>query len=340
MVKKERRKTDTFYCREQLLSCLLQPLKYFWVASSLAVVSCKMIANGTAKSDIGKSRKDSKDLASIMKSLPSKIKVIHVVVALGVVSIFLGYISVAPPTDLPNWPLYKLNAKVWQSFEHWGQHVKPYHIRIMTTALQHVESRALYILTYLEVPDVLHKAGKPLSCVEIKSIVDEQFGYDPLNLPFFCRILHAAAHFDLLAEQSDEKYSLTPLSEYLVSTHPKSLSDFVKLYSGDEALIISTALSRSIFSGNSGFKETYRNELLQQLKLDSQLQGIYDQGVADASKLHAPAIIADYPAFASCKHICDIGGGIGSFLYAILKYYSHNIKGTNFDLPDVIASAR
>lgn len=303
-------------------------------------ISFTMIANGAAKSPSKGSSKTSMDLVSTMKSLPSKIKPIHVVILLGVFSIFLGYISIAPPTDLPNWPLYKLNARVWQSFEHWGQHVKPYHIRIMTTALQHIESRALYILTYLSVPDVLHKAGKPMSCVEIKSTVDDQMGYEPINLPFFCRILHAAAHFDLLTEQSDEKYSLTPLSEYLVSSHPKSLSNFVKLYSGDEALVISTSLSRSIFSGSSGFRETYRVELLEQMKLDPLLREVYDQGVADSSRLHALAIIADYPPFASCKHICDVGGGVGSFLHAVLEYYSHGIKGTNFDLPDVIENAR
>ena len=108
---------------------------------------------------------------------------------------------------------------------------------------------------------------------------------------------------------------------------------------GDEAFIISTALSRSIYSGQSGFKETYRTELLDHLKLDPLFQDEYDAGMADGSRLHAPAIIADYPSFSSCKHICDIGGGLGSFLHAVLQYYSYNIKGTNFDLPDVIKNS-
>ena len=46
----------------------------------------------------------------------------------------------------------------------------------MTTALQHLESRALYVLTYLEVPDFIEKANKPLSCEEIKTMVDEELG--------------------------------------------------------------------------------------------------------------------------------------------------------------------
>ena len=268
-----------------------------------------------------------------------KIRPVYVIVGVGVFAVFLGYISVAPPTDLPVWPLYTLNAKVWQSFEYWSQHVKPYHIRIMTTALQHIESRALYILCYLNIPDIIHEAKEPLSCEEIKMSADK-LGYDALSLPYLCRILHAAAHFDFLQEVSDEKYALTPLSEYLVSSHPKSLKNYVKLYSGDEALVISTALSRSIFSGQSGFKETYRQDLLDYLKVDPSLQEIYDNGEADTSRLVAPAIIADYPPFGTCKHICDIGGGLGTFLYAVLDYYSFGIKGTNFDLPDVIKSAK
>lgn len=284
--------------------------------------------------------KQKKDFVAILKSIPSKIRVTHIVVVIGIFSIFLGYISVAPPTDLPSWPLYRLNSRTWQLFERWGQHVKPHHMRIITTALQHLESRAMYILTYLDVPDVLHEADKPLSCVEIKDKVDMRKGLNPVNLPFLCRILHAASHFDILSGDAEGKYSLTPISEYLVTTHPKSLKHFVMLYSGDEALVISTSLSRSIFTGESGFKVSYRTELLEHLKEDEYFQGIYDAGLGDSSKLHAPAIIADYPPFSSCRHVCDIGGGVGRFLYEVLQYYSHGIRGTNFDLPDVIQNSR
>lgn len=281
-----------------------------------------------------------KDPMAVLKSIPSKINCTHIVLAVGVFSIFLGYISVAPLTDLPNWPLYRLNSRTWQMFERWGQHVKPHHMRIITTTLQHIESRAMYILTFLDVPDVLHEADKPLSCDEIKDKVDTRKGMGPVNLAFLCRILHAASHFDILLSDAEGKYSLTPISEYLVSTHPKSLKHYVMLYSGDEALVISTSLSRSIFSGESGFKVSYRTELLEHLKEDQYFRGIYDAGLGDSAKIHAPAIIADYPLFGSCKHVCDIGGGVGRFLYELLQYYSHRIQGTNFDLPDVIQNSR
>jgi hypothetical protein len=281
-----------------------------------------------------------KIIDNVQTLIRQKIKPIHMLPLIGILAILLGYMTIAPPTDLPNWPLYSLNAKTWQFFEKWGQHVKPYHLRIMTSAMQHVESRALYLLANYDIPDIIHDAGKPLSCEKIKTIVDERFGFTPMDLSYLCRILHAAAHFDLLAESGHEEYSLTPLSLYLTSKHPKSLKGFVKLFSGDESLIISTALSRSIHSGNSGFKEVYRKELLEHLKTDNLLRTIYDAGTADSSRLHAPAIIADYPPFGYCQHICDIGGGLGSFLYAVMNYYDFKIKGTNFDLPDVIANSK
>lgn len=281
-----------------------------------------------------------KEVVAVLKSLPSKIRAIHVILAMGVFSVFLGYVSIAPPTDLPNWPLYRLNSKTWQLFERWGQHVKPHHMRIITATLQHMESRAMYIMTYLDIPDVLHEADKPLSCEEIKMAVDAKSGLQPVNLAFLCRILHAAAHFDLLSGDWEEKYSLTPLSEYLVSTHPKTLKHFVMLYSGDESLVISTSLSRSIFTGESGFLVSYRTELLKHLKGDEYLRDVYDAGLGDSSKLYAPAIISDYPPFSSCRHICDIGGGVGRFLYEVIQHYSHGIQGTNFDLPDVIKHSK
>lgn len=244
-----------------------------------------MIANGvSSKTSTSSSSSDAKrkittqqrrkDFIVALKSLPSRIRLLHVVIAIGVSSIFLGYISVAPPTDLPNWTLYRVNSRVWQTFEHWGQHVKPHHVRIMTMALQHIESRALYIMSYFDIPDIINQAGEPLSCHEIKLKIDKKFGYDPINLPFLCRVLHAAAHFDLLSEVSEHKYALTPLSAYLVTSHPKSLKEFVKLYSGDEALIVSTALSRSMYSGKSGFMETYREELAEYLPKDEQFRQV------------------------------------------------------------------
>lgn len=284
--------------------------------------------------------KEDRSPAAILKLILSKFHISYIFLVLGGFAILLGYVSIAPPTDLPNWPLYKLNSRTWQMFEQWGQHVKPHHMRIITTTLQHIESRAMYILTYLNVPDYLHEAGEPLSCEDIKSKIDSRRGLDRVNLAFLCRILHASSHFGLLSSNSEDKYSLTPISEYLVSSHPKSLKHYVMLYSGDEALVISTSLSRSIFSGESGFKVTYRTELQDHLKEDQYFRDVYDAGLGDGSKLHALAIIADYPLFASCRHICDIGGGVGRFLYEVLQYYLHGMNGTNFDLPDVIFNSK
>lgn len=87
-----------------------------------------MIANGGAVKTNGVKTTAKGNVVGAIKSLPSRIKALHVVAVIGLFSILLGYISIAPPSDLPNWPLYRLNSKVWQSFERSGQHVKPYHV--------------------------------------------------------------------------------------------------------------------------------------------------------------------------------------------------------------------
>ena len=274
-----------------------------------------------------------------IKHLLSKISTLHLAVLLAISSVFLAYICVAPPTDLPNWPLYKVNTRIWQSLERFGKHVKPYHLRVLTSASQHFESRVLFLITYLEIPEFLHKSEKPLSCEELKMLADAR-RTESVSLPYLCRVLHAAAHFDFLVGDEEHKYELSELGKYLVKSHPKSLNGYVQMIAGDEAFIIATALSRSIFTGNSGFKETYREELLEHMVTDPAFQQVFDRGMADNARLVAPAIIADYPSFGSCKHICDIGGGVGSFLYSVLEYYAYGIKGTVFDLPDVIDGAK
>ena len=265
-------------------------------------------------------------------------------IVLGVVVIFLSfglaYICIAPPTDLPNWPLYIANSKVWQTVDRVSRSVKPYHIRVQEMASQYLVSRTMYILCYIGVPDVLSQQDKPLSCEELKPLVDLKYVGEPVDLVFFCRLLHAAAHFDLLEEVETNKYQLNQLSNYLVSTHPKSLKYFVQMIAGDEAFVVANALSRSIFTGVSGFKETYRVELLQQMQKDHIFRDVFDKGQGDISRLVAPALIADYPPFGTCKHICDIGGGVGSFLHQVLMYYHFAMKGTLFDLPAVTGHAK
>ena len=59
------------------------------------------------------------NIADIVQTVYQKIKAIHVIAVIGSLAILLGYLSVAPPSDLPNWPLYSLNARTWQFFERW-----------------------------------------------------------------------------------------------------------------------------------------------------------------------------------------------------------------------------
>uniref|UniRef100_A0A1X7TF62 Uncharacterized protein n=1 Tax=Amphimedon queenslandica TaxID=400682 RepID=A0A1X7TF62_AMPQE len=63
-------------------------------------------------------------LNEVIQNVRQKIKTVHVVIVIGVFSVLLGYLSVAPPTDLPNWPLYSLNARTWQFFERWPLYMK------------------------------------------------------------------------------------------------------------------------------------------------------------------------------------------------------------------------
>ena len=269
-----------------------------------------------------------------------KLKTLLLSLSVVLLSVGLAYMCVAPPTELPNWPLYRANSKVWQTLEKWSKTAKPHHLRLVEMATQFLESRTLYLVTYLGVPDILESTSEPLGCEDLKPRLEEYTVGEPIDLPFFCRLLHAAAHFDILEEVGEKRYRLTEMSRYLVSTHPKSLKHYIQMMAGDEAFVIATSLTRSVFTGNSGFKETYRVEMLEQFKKDPVFQEIFDRGQGDASRLYAPALIADYPLFASCKHICDIGGGVGSFLYQLLDHYNFVMTGVLFDLPDVTHHAR
>ena len=60
-----------------------------------------MIANGGTVKTNGVKTTTKGNVVGAIKSLPSKTKALHVVAVIGLFSILLGYISIAPPVTFP-----------------------------------------------------------------------------------------------------------------------------------------------------------------------------------------------------------------------------------------------
>ncbi|KAL7216050.1 hypothetical protein ACSBR1_028071 [Camellia fascicularis] len=67
--------------------------------------------------------------------------------------------------------------------------------------------------------------------------------------------------------------------------------------------------------------------------------GVFNDGIESTAWITIKALISE------CKHgfdcigsLVDVGGGTGASIAGIVKAYPH-VKGTNFDLPHVVATA-
>jgi ubiquinone/menaquinone biosynthesis C-methylase UbiE len=156
------------------------------------------------------------------------------------------------------------------------------------------------------------------------------------NYEALYRVLRALASVGIFSEDSDSRFSMTPMAEYLRSDHPDS-SRALAIMSGAEIYTAWGQLLGSVQTGKEAMQETFGRKFFQYMTEHPERHRIYDAamtGIHDAET--QPMLDAyDFSGFAS---IVDIGGGNGSLLAAILKKHS-NCRGVLFDLPEVADTA-
>ncbi|KAI3690109.1 hypothetical protein L2E82_48084 [Cichorium intybus] len=99
-------------------------------------------------------------------------------------------------------------------------------------------------------------------------------------------------------------------------------------------------LSRSIKEGGTTFKLTHGDELFDFALINPKFNDMFNEGMACNAKFTMDTIISNYKdGFLGMKGtVVDVGGGTGMAISEIVKAYTH-LKGINFDLPHVIATA-
>ncbi|KAG0461926.1 hypothetical protein HPP92_020402 [Vanilla planifolia] len=73
-------------------------------------------------------------------------------------------------------------------------------------------------------------------------------------------------------------------------------------------------------------------------KKDPKFGELFHEYMACMTKLTSEKIVDSYDGFVSVEQLVDVGGGTGSMLRVITAKYP-NIKGINFDLPNVVSAA-
>lgn len=176
----------------------------------------------------------------------------------------------------------------------------------------------------LEIADLLKDSPKDAQALARSTKINPQILY---------RLMRGLAWCGLVVHLTDDRFSLTPLGEFLQTKSPYSLHENA-LSMGEIDWPVWGNLLNVIKTGEPGFEHAFGMEVFDYFAQNEAAGSRFDRLMGKVSAAVANGIITAYD-FSSVKTFVDIGGGNGTLASAILQANPH-LRGIIFDLPDVI----
>ncbi|XP_028060140.1 xanthohumol 4-O-methyltransferase-like [Camellia sinensis] len=195
-----------------------------------------------------------------------------------------------------------------------------------------VDSIALKCALDLGVAYINQARGCPITLSQIANDVASSPWLDFAHLSRLMRFLVHKKLFDATNPQSDSDseeetlYNFNHCSKWLLR-NPQQLT------------LAPLLCLLSIQEGGNAFHMAHEGELWDFASIDPELNKVFNDGMECTAKITIKALISEYKhGFDYIGSLVDVAGGIGASIVEIVKAYAH-IKGTNFDLPQVVATA-
>jgi hypothetical protein len=189
-------------------------------------------------------------------------------------------------------------------------------------------SRALYIIAKLGIPDLI--AEQPRGVDELAQATDTHSGA-------LARIIRALVSVGVLAETTDGRVSLTPLSEVLRTNVPGSVRWFTISELGEEHYPAWGDLMHSVKTGEIAFDHVFGMDIWEFFRTHPDNARLFNDSMSGMTAAANEAILAKYD-FSPIKKMVDIGGGHGGLITSILKA-NPGMTGILFDAAVVIEGA-
>lgn len=151
------------------------------------------------------------------------------------------------------------------------------------------------------------------------------------------RLLRALASVGIFAENSQKRFSLTPLADRLRSDVPQSQRSLA-IMNGEEHYAAWGELLYSVRTGKVAFDKIYGMPVFDYLSKHPEKAKEFDEAMVGVHGRESAAMLEAYD-LSGFRVLADIGGGNGSLLTAALQKYP-KLQGILYDLPGVIARAK
>jgi hypothetical protein len=188
---------------------------------------------------------------------------------------------------------------------------------------------AVSCLAQLGIPNLLE--GGPKSAEELAG----QIGAQPDAL---YRLMRATACVGVLAEDSEGKFSQTPMSAVLCSNARPGLRGLAIMSGREWHGRGWSQLEYCVKTGKQALEKIYGMSVFEFFSKNLEEAQIFDDAMTGISTIDGPAV-ADAYNFDEIQTIVDVAGGRGLLLATLLERNPH-LKGILYEMPHVLAGAK
>lgn len=191
--------------------------------------------------------------------------------------------------------------------------------------------RCISVVAQYRIADLL--AAGPRSVRELA----EESGTSPQAL---AKVLRLLSEVGVFVELEGEVFANTPMSEYLRPGIPGSLHAMARMVGEPWMWACWGGLDESVATGAPAFEKAYNTSLWAWFAQNPGSARLFNDAMTEFSDAFSAQLVSAYPEFGQAGVVADLGGGLGSYLAAILASYPAIREGILIDLPRVIDQAR
>ena len=199
---------------------------------------------------------------------------------------------------------------------------------MLTMSFGGITAQAVGVAAQLGVVD--HLASGPRTAAELAVATGT-------HAPSLYRLLRALASLDVLVEDTEGRFSSTPLGDTLRSGVAGSVRRPVVMATVPTMTLAAAEMLHTVQTGEPAFDHVFGAPFFEYLTAHPEDGATFNGGMAAFSELENPAIAAAYE-FPAGARVVDVGGGRGGFIAAVLRAHP-GVRGVLYDLPDVVSDA-
>jgi O-methyltransferase domain len=196
-------------------------------------------------------------------------------------------------------------------------------VQILESALALLDHRVLVALCEAGVPDAL---DHPMTVEQLASALS----VDPTRLD---RLVRFASARGWVRIDRRGRVHATRTTRFLRADHPAGWRSWVDFMSIDH--VVGAVAALDVYSTDDAFESANGQPFFSWMATHPAAWSTFDRAMAAGGRMHALTLDAAID-WAGVGSICDVGGGTGDLLAALLDRHP-TWRGAVFDLPDVVA---